>query len=174
MDHKLNIDGQIQCLHNFHHDGEEVSFELDGQTFHFRCVHRHSHGLVLECLREVSEMEVGQRLHIPSAHHSDRGEFLVGNRNIEVTSPRAAQTAAHAGGAAHENDGLVAPMPGKILKIMVSEGERVERGASLLAMEAMKMEHTLKAPCAGKIKKVFFQVGEQVEAGVALLELEEA
>lgn len=74
--------------------------------------------------------------------------------------------------AAGEEGGMVSPMPGKILKVMVEEGEEVVTGQSLLVMEAMKMEHTIKAPHDGKVIKVLFCEGDLVDGGVALIELE--
>jgi len=68
---------------------------------------------------------------------------------------------------------VVAPMPGKISSLLVGEGESVLRGAPLLVMEAMKMEHTLKAPCAGKISDVAWREGAQVSEGDILVRLEE-
>ena len=68
---------------------------------------------------------------------------------------------------------LTAPMPGKLVQVMVKAGDTVEKGQPLVVLEAMKMEHTVKAPRAGKIASVGFAAGEQVEEGAALVELEE-
>jgi 3-methylcrotonyl-CoA carboxylase alpha subunit len=65
--------------------------------------------------------------------------------------------------------GLVAPMPGRVLAVMVKEGDKVARGAPLVVMEAMKMEHTVVAPAAGTVEKVLCGVGEQVKEGAELL-----
>lgn len=69
--------------------------------------------------------------------------------------------------------GLTAPMPGKIIAVHVSAGEKVKQGQALLVMEAMKMEHTISATAEGVVTEVFFAVGDQVAEGVALLSLEE-
>jgi 3-methylcrotonyl-CoA carboxylase alpha subunit len=66
--------------------------------------------------------------------------------------------------------GLRAPMPGRILAVLVEAGVTVERGAPLVVMEAMKMEHTVVAPVAGTVERVMCAVGEQVREGVELLE----
>jgi len=68
--------------------------------------------------------------------------------------------------------GLVAPMPGKITRVLVSTGQAVDKGDPLMVLEAMKMEHTIIAPAGGTVTGVPFEVGDQVEDGVALLELE--
>jgi propionyl-CoA carboxylase alpha chain len=59
--------------------------------------------------------------------------------------------------------GLVAPMPGKVIKIFVAEGTAVAAGAPLIVLEAMKMEHTVRAHDAGIVRAVHVAVGEQVE-----------
>ena len=68
--------------------------------------------------------------------------------------------------------GLTAPMPGKIVAVHVAVGDVVARGAPLLVLEAMKMEHTIVAPCAGTVSELRFAVGEQVDDGDALLLLD--
>jgi len=70
--------------------------------------------------------------------------------------------------------GLTAPMPGKIISIAVKTGDRVKSGDALMAMEAMKMEHTILAPADGIIGEVFFAVGDQVADGVELIAIEAA
>jgi 3-methylcrotonyl-CoA carboxylase alpha subunit len=64
---------------------------------------------------------------------------------------------------------LTAPMPGKIVAILIACGVTVKRGAPLLIMEAMKMEHTITAPCAGVVSEFHFPVGAIVDEGVELL-----
>jgi len=69
---------------------------------------------------------------------------------------------------------LAAPMPGKIVAILVEAGERVEKGATLLILEAMKMEHTIKAPARGRVGRICCRIGEQVIEGAELIDFEEA
>jgi len=64
---------------------------------------------------------------------------------------------------------LTAPMPGKVVAIMVEVGARVVRGTPLLIMEAMKMEHTINAPCDGAVAEFHFEVGSVVNEGAELL-----
>ncbi len=68
---------------------------------------------------------------------------------------------------------LVAPMPGTITRIAVAPGDLVEKGAALVVVEAMKMEHTVAAPRAGRVKSVRFAVGDLVDDGTELLVLED-
>ena len=76
---------------------------------------------------------------------------------------------AHAGESETEGGRLTAPMPGKIVQLMVAEGASVEKGTPLLIMEAMKMEHTISAPAKGKVEALNYAVGDQVAEGAQLL-----
>eukprot|EP01116_Phalansterium_solitarium_P025754 TRINITY_DN99_c0_g2_i3.p1 TRINITY_DN99_c0_g2~~TRINITY_DN99_c0_g2_i3.p1 ORF type:complete len:551 (-),score=225.71 TRINITY_DN99_c0_g2_i3:361-2013(-) len=58
---------------------------------------------------------------------------------------------------------LLAPMPGKIVKVLVEKGQKVEKNQPLVIMEAMKMEHTIRAPADGIVEKVNYGVNELVE-----------
>ncbi len=76
------------------------------------------------------------------------------------------------GSNAGESNTILAPMPGKITKVLFTEGQSVEQGKVVLVMEAMKMEYTLKAEISAKIKKVSVKMGEQVTLGQTLIEFE--
>ncbi len=67
---------------------------------------------------------------------------------------------------------LTAPMPSTIVAVMVAAGDSVERGAPLMILEAMKMEHTIMAPTAGIVAKLHFAVGDMVSEGEELLSFE--
>jgi 3-methylcrotonyl-CoA carboxylase alpha subunit len=77
-----------------------------------------------------------------------------------------------AGGAG--GGGLTAPMPGKIVALLAIPGQTVEKGAPLLILEAMKMEHTITAPKDGTVKTFRYAAGDQVSDGAELLEFEAA
>lgn len=75
-------------------------------------------------------------------------------------------------GSAVESDRVLAPMPGKITKILVVADQEVEKGQAVLVMEAMKMEYTLKAEVAGRIAIIQCQTGDQVILGKMLVKIE--
>jgi 3-methylcrotonyl-CoA carboxylase alpha subunit len=79
-----------------------------------------------------------------------------------------------AAGAASGNEDTrpVSPMPGRVVAVHVSEGEAVENGQTLLVLEGMKMEYTLKAATAGKIAKLLCARGDMVEAEAPLVEID--
>jgi 3-methylcrotonyl-CoA carboxylase alpha subunit len=76
---------------------------------------------------------------------------------------------AHAGEHEAEAGRLTAPMPGKIVSLLVAPDVVVEQGTPLLIMEAMKMEHTISAPSKGSIAELLYAVGDQVAEGAQLL-----
>jgi 3-methylcrotonyl-CoA carboxylase alpha subunit len=81
----------------------------------------------------------------------------------------------HVGGAGDEVEGgLRAPMPGKVIAVLVQPGATVEKGTPLLVMEAMKMEHTISAPRKGVVREFRCAPGDQVSDGVELVDFEGA
>jgi len=75
-------------------------------------------------------------------------------------------------GGGGEADGMIAPMPGKVLEILCEEGDVVEEGQTLIVMEAMKMEHRIAANETGTVATIHHAVGEQVNAGATLIDIE--
>jgi 3-methylcrotonyl-CoA carboxylase alpha subunit len=134
---------------------------------------------------------LGGRRVLASGEPGSHGEFRarIGERRVHAavivagerrhvffegrTWPIVRVDASHAGGAGEEpGRRLTAPMPGKVIALLAEPGKRVEQGAGLLVLEAMKMEHTIKAPRAGVVKAFPFAPGEQVSEGVELVEFE--
>jgi 3-methylcrotonyl-CoA carboxylase alpha subunit len=70
--------------------------------------------------------------------------------------------------------GLTAPMLGKVVALMVEPGVRVEKGAPLMILEAMRMEHTIAAPATGTVKAYRHTVGDQMSDGAELVDYEVA
>mgnify|MGYP001076071814 CR=1 FL=1 len=79
---------------------------------------------------------------------------------------------ARANGHRHHEGGLEAPMPGKVIALLVEPGVSVEKGTPLMILEAMKMEHAIAAPAAGIVRSFRFAVGDQVSDGAELVEFE--
>jgi len=67
---------------------------------------------------------------------------------------------------------LQSPMPGRIVDVMVDEGDLVEQGDRMIVLEAMKMEHTITAPFCGIVKRILVQIADQVEVGELLVSIE--
>ena len=72
------------------------------------------------------------------------------------------------------NTDIKAPMPGKVINVVVKEGDKVNKGDAILILEAMKMENVLKAENDCSIKKVHVSSSENVEKNQVLIELDPA
>jgi biotin carboxyl carrier protein len=63
---------------------------------------------------------------------------------------------------------IVAPMPGKIVRVLVKAGDRVEAGQGLLVVEAMKMQNEIRSPKSGTVERVLAEESQAVNAGEVL------
>jgi biotin carboxyl carrier protein len=104
------------------------------------------------------------------------GELLayLGGRNlaVSVNGRRTGRAAADAGTGAHGEQRIVAPMPGRVVRVLVAPGDEVERRQAVVVVEAMKMENELRSPKAGRVKDVAVTPGTSVEAGRVLVVIE--
>ncbi len=96
------------------------------------------------------------------------GLDVAGERHrLRLYDPLAAAANQEAG-----SNRLIAPMPGKVVQLHVAPGDRVARGDALMALEAMKMEHTIIAPMDGRVAAVHYRENDLVEEGADLIDLE--
>lgn len=117
---------------------------------------RRLHGIAGDRVFDAGVMLDGETLHL----FMPDGHFTFGY----------APPLAHVGEEDADDARLTAPMPGKIIALMVASGAKVARGQPLLVMEAMKMEHTITAPADGEVTGVLYGVGEQVAEGARLVD----
>ncbi len=90
---------------------------------------------------------------------------------LERSHPLTVEETTHDRGAPAEAGSLTAPMPGRIVKLLVERGQRVDQNQPLIVLEAMKMEHVVEAPHAGEVAELRVAVGDQVQSGAHLLTL---
>jgi 3-methylcrotonyl-CoA carboxylase alpha subunit len=114
--------------------------------------------------------EIDGRIEARRVFEEGRELHLYGAGRHVVLSATATDDTLQAGEGGEEGS-LLTPLPGTIVAVHVSKGDKVERGAPLVTVEAMKMEHTLTAPYAGVVEKVAFSLKERVAAGAVLVEL---
>jgi 3-methylcrotonyl-CoA carboxylase alpha subunit len=107
----------------------------------------------------------GRRLAADVVADGDDLHVFLDGRHLMLTR---VDVIAHAGEDATEGR-MTAPMPGKVIAVNVARGARVAKGAALLVMEAMKMEHTIVAPANGVVEDILYGVGDQVAEGAALV-----
>jgi biotin carboxyl carrier protein len=100
------------------------------------------------------------------------GQVLVtlGTKTVTATvngrrTGRAAESATHA----HGEQSVVAPMPGRVVRVLVAAGDEVAARQGVVVVEAMKMENELRSPKAGRVRDVHVSPGTSVEAGRVLI-----
>jgi 3-methylcrotonyl-CoA carboxylase alpha subunit len=103
--------------------------------------------------------------------HGDDIAVFIGGASWRLT--RVDPLAPPVGADAHAGR-LSAPMPGRVVQLLVGAGDKVSQGQALIVIEAMKMEHTIAAPRDGRVEAVRYAVGDLVEEGAELIALEDA
>jgi len=160
MEKKFSVNGQEVTVINYVKTTDKVSFELNGKTYSFGLLAKDGTELLLESDR---------RIKANIARPNRDGETLIMARGREcIVSVAGKKAKKVAGGAGN----LTSPMPGKIFKIVKEVGSAVNKGETILILEAMKMEHSIRADKDGKVKKIMFKTGDLVQGGVTLAEVE--
>lgn len=101
----------------------------------------------------------------------DGDGVLIGSRRFafEVNDPRSLQGRRGAGGGAAGPRAVKAPMPGRVVRVLVAVGDEVAEQQGVIVIEAMKMQNELKSPKAGKVARAAVAVGDTVGAGDVLV-----
>ena len=160
MIYDVNIDGKSYRL-ELEREDARWSCRLDGREMEVDAVLVRPDVLSLRIGNRAYEVKcerVGGDLHL-----------WVGSRRFaaEVRDPRSLRNRSRAVDD-HGPRKLTAPMPGKIVRVMVTEGSVVEAGAGVLVVEAMKMQNEIKSPKKGTIRKILVSQGAAVNAGDVL------
>ena len=121
----------------------------------------------------VLEIDGRSRL-VHIAENADCKYVRLAGKEIRLEKPRQEQAskAADAGSGIGEDGIVETPMPGKIVKISVEENQKVEKGATLMVVESMKMENAIHAPWKALVKKIHVAEGDQTQLGQPLMEIE--
>lgn len=104
------------------------------------------------------------------------GEMLayLGGRNVAVAvnGRRTGRAAVDSSTGAHGEQKILAPMPGRVVRVLVAAGDEVQARQPIVVVEAMKMENELRSPKSGRVKDVAVTPGTSVEAGRVLVVIE--
>lgn len=103
--------------------------------------------------------------------YSEQVEIFTGGRQFSarVRDPRAWRGKHGHTIEAEGRQQITAPMPGKVVRVLVAKGDRVEAGRGLLVVEAMKMQNEIRAPKTGTVEEIRASEGQAVNAGEVLL-----
>ncbi|SPJ22907.1 acetyl/propionyl/methylcrotonyl-CoA carboxylase subunit alpha [Palleronia abyssalis] len=152
--------------------GQTVSLVHDGEAMEVRvaCVGKDRRDIscgdrAASAVRTPGGWRIDAVQHRPGVRHGNR--VTVDGAVFDIVDPLAV---ADEGGLS--GDAVLAPMPGRVVRLNAEAGEKVEAGRVLAVLEAMKMEHSLRAPRDGRIAEVLVTEGAQVSAGDALVILE--
>ncbi len=138
----VKIDGEIVNADAMQVAPNTISVLLDGQAFE---VH------VTPSLDGAMKLQSGPH------------EFMA-----ELRDPRAWQGRKHGAAEAEGRQQIVAPMPGKVIRVLVNAGDAVEAGQGLVVVEAMKMQNEIRSPKTGKVERLQVKEGQNVNAGEVL------
>ena len=155
----FDIDGAVKNVHLLQQDGKaELLADQESVPFSWR-----AHG---------SHVWVTLDQHTSAAVVRHAGDQIVVKSGATSIAARLIDPLSHTAASEAEGGRLTAPMPGKIVALLVAAGSKVTRGQPLVVMEAMKMEHTIAAPASGTVKELLYAVGDQVGDGAQLLVLD--
>ena len=169
---KLNaeIDGEKFAL-EVRSEGERVVAEVDGRRYEIDARRLGAGEYLLVNEARVYECRVGQ-----ARGAQERGALKVAvgasEYNVALSDPKRLRGARAADGHEGGRAQIVAPMPGKVVRVLVEAGQAVEAGQGVVVVEAMKMQNELKSPKTGIVSELRAEMGATVNAGDVLVVIE--
>ncbi|HEY5885659.1 MAG TPA: biotin/lipoyl-containing protein [Pyrinomonadaceae bacterium] len=145
-----------------------VTAEIDGRRYELEV--RESVGGVLLIKNGTSVF----RCRVEARRESGKYEVVLRGRSypISIIDLKRLRSAENAAGHGHGTAEIVSPMPGKVVRVLVEQGNTVEAGAGIVVVEAMKMQNELKAPKAGIVVSINAVAGATVNSGDVLAVIE--
>ena len=149
---------------------ERFRVTIDGQTTLVDAQRSGEYGLSLLFPESSNE---GTRVSLaPGSAPGEMFAYLAGRVTQVIVNGRRRGRSADAAGSAHGEQRVIAPMPGRVVRVLVAAGDAVEARQPVVVVEAMKMENELRSPKTGTVKEVAVAAGASVEAGRVLLVVE--
>jgi biotin carboxyl carrier protein len=152
-------------------DGTSHKVELEKGTSVWKC-RVDGHDFEVDAAltaRDVLSILVGNKHYEAKREYSLTGEthVIIGSERFsaEVRDPRSLRSRKAAAGVGEGPQKVLAPMPGKIVRILVEQGSEVEAGQGIIVVEAMKMQNEIKSPKKGIVQKIAVAEGGSVAAG---------
>ncbi len=162
MEKTLLINNEKIIIKKFVKENGVLKFTLNGKAYQYKLIFEKGNQITLEnnnLKKKVLVLDLEEYLYKDCIFKMKLESKFEGKRSRSQSQS--------------DEGPMLSPMPGKIFKIFVKEGQKIKKGEALLIMEAMKMEHVVKASEDGIIKKILFNIGELVDGGVPLVLLEE-
>jgi biotin carboxyl carrier protein len=150
---------------------EELAIEFDGGRVSARIGARRYEVEAREIELGFYLLFVGNR--VRECRVSESGVVVDGRTyKVSIVDPKRLRSGQNSTGHHHGIAQIVAPMPGKVVRVHVEAGTAVEKGAGVIVVEAMKMQNDMKAPRAGVVVSINVKPGDTVNAGDVLAVLE--
>jgi biotin carboxyl carrier protein len=165
---RAEIEGEASTL-ELKREGNRVFAEIDGRRYELKAQEAQPGIYLLLAGGSVYECRVAQQ-----DAKRESLEVTIGGHaySVTLTDPKRLRGTQGSGGHAHGTSEIVAPMPGKVVRVLVETGAEVEAGAGLVVVEAMKMQNEMKSPRAGKVTSINVTAGATVNAGDVLARVE--
>ena len=169
MTFEIDLNGRTRTISIERRSDAQYRVLLDGEPHDLDAARVGVYGLSM-LLDDVVSREVQVT---PSPNGGELFVTLSG-RTVAATvnGRRTRRAGADTGGGAHGDQPVTAPMPGRVVRVLVAAGDEVAVRQGVVVVEAMKMENELRSPKAGRIKEVNVAPGTSVEAGRVLLVVE--
>ncbi len=172
MQYELEINGRVRQV-NVSREGGSFTVAVDGHTFTVDAarVDNYMLSLLIDHRNGSTTVPVSQEVTVSPDAATKQLAVRVGPMRVLVgmNTRRRWGQAAEAGASGSGPQRVTAPMPGKIVRILVKPGETVHPRQPLIVVEAMKMENELRAIREGTVAEVHVRVGASVEAGALLV-----
>ncbi|MBI3077728.1 MAG: acetyl-CoA carboxylase biotin carboxyl carrier protein subunit [Deltaproteobacteria bacterium] len=163
----VSLGGRPVCISVAHQDGSTYRVQVEGreqQLVDVAAADPQQLSLIIEGqVYEVGLRELEDGLEVTLGGH----RFVV-----EVADERRAALRRREGTAAGGRQVIRAPMPGRVVRILVGLGEPVEAGQGVIVIEAMKMENELRARAPGEVREILVREGDTVEGNADLVVIE--
>jgi biotin carboxyl carrier protein len=163
---ELEISGRLRQV-RLARSGERFTITIDGRTFDVVA------SLVdVQTLSILLPTDASVEITLSPGTTSGQRVVTVGTTAVDVTVNSRRRSRVRDDGHSSGTQRLVAPMPGKVVRIMAGQGDRVLARQPIVVVEAMKMENELRAARDGRVAEIYVKEGESVERGTLLAVIE--
>ena len=166
---EIQINNRTAEVELLHREGNQVKVSVDGEVFELDLA-RVGEGIYSALLK-------GKSYNIEMVNTHSKRHYTVNtfynSYDVEVIDTQARYLKNRSGaGQEATGDAIISPMPGKVVKILVKEGDKVEAGQTVMTISAMKMESEFKAPRNATVKKISVAEGDVVDGNQVMVVFE--
>ncbi|MGQ1787063.1 biotin/lipoyl-containing protein [Saccharicrinis sp. GN24d3] len=165
---ELKINDRKTKIEVLQQNGSAYHVKIDGKEYHLDVMQVES--------SVYSVLYKGQSVNLEMIEGDNPNQYKVNTRtdhfSVDVIDPVTRYKTSQSNGLKSNDQIIESPMPGRIVKILVEEGDLIEEGQTALIVSAMKMESEYKAPISGVVSKIHVSEGDTIDGGVPLVEID--